>query len=190
MPSTTALATSNPLLPSSVLGDQKEPTVRACFPCLPSSTRCFTPQDIKQPDPIPAAGIQEAVGLMEAGRIYRYNVGSAEESVVSQCEKEIGAYTGHKYVVALNSCGSALFLALKCAGVMPGDKILTNAFTFTAVPSAIEVPLPPSLCIVTTPRALLPALGAGREEPSVGRGPSAPWNQGTRPTTVPPHTTD
>ena len=40
--------------------------------------------------------------------------------------------------MALNSCGSALFLALLCAGVQPGDKVLTNAFTFTAVPSAIH----------------------------------------------------
>ena len=42
-------------------------------------------------------------------------------------QKEISEYTGHDYVVALNSCGSALFLALLCAGVQPGDKVLTNA---------------------------------------------------------------
>ena len=46
--------------------------------------------------------------------------------------------SSHSAQVSLNSCGSALFLALKCAGVRPGDKVLTNAFTFTAVPSAIE----------------------------------------------------
>lgn len=57
---------------------------------------------------------------------------------MSLCEQEVAEYTGHKYCVALNSCGSALFLSLKCAGVKPGDKVLTNAFTFTAVPSAIE----------------------------------------------------
>ena len=86
---------------------------------------------------MPQEGIQEAVGLMESGSLYRYNVPDAN-SVVSLCEKEISDYTGHKYVVALNSCGSALFLALLCAGVQPGDKVLTNAFTFTAVPSAIQ----------------------------------------------------
>ena len=44
-----------------------------------------------------------------------------------------------KFCVALgvNSCGSAIFLALKASGVNVGDKILTNAFTFTAVPSSI-----------------------------------------------------
>jgi dTDP-4-amino-4,6-dideoxygalactose transaminase len=104
---------------------------------VPSKKTMLT-KNIKQADPIPEAGIVEAVKIMQQGKLYRYNVPTAEESVVSICEKEVGEYTGHKYVVALNSCGSALFLALKAAGVQPGDKVLTNAFTFTAVPSAIE----------------------------------------------------
>jgi len=105
-----------------------------------SATPAFTKmtKNIKQADPVPQAGIDEAVALMKTGTMYRYNVPDAESSVVSLCEKEISEYTGHKYVVALNSCGSALFLALLCAGVQPGDKVLTNAFTFTAVPSAIQ----------------------------------------------------
>ncbi|GMI35674.1 hypothetical protein TrCOL_g10789 [Triparma columacea] len=104
---------------------------------IPSKKTMLT-KNIKQSDPIPEAGILEAVKIMQQGKLYRYNVPTAEESIVSICEKEVGEYTGHKYVVALNSCGSALFLALKAAGVQPGDKVLTNAFTFTAVPSAIE----------------------------------------------------
>lgn len=95
-------------------------------------------KNIKAADPIPEAGIDEAVELMRTGKLYRYNVPDASSSVVSQVEVEVAAYTGHKYCVALNSCGSALFLALKCAGVQAGDKVLTNAFTFAAVPSAIE----------------------------------------------------
>jgi len=76
--------------------------------------------------------------LMKSGRLYRYNVQKAEESVVSQCEQEICDYTGHKYCVALNSCGSALMLLLKTTGLKYGDKVISNAFTFGAVPSAIE----------------------------------------------------
>lgn len=75
---------------------------------------------------------------MKTGRLYRYNVKSAEESVVSLCEKEIADYTGHKYCVALNSCGSAIMLMMKTTGLKPGGKVLSNAFTFGAVPSAIE----------------------------------------------------
>ena len=75
---------------------------------------------------------------MKTGRMYRYNVNSAEESTVSMCEKDLADYTGHKYCVALNSCGSALMLLLKTTGLEPGGKVISNAFTFGAVPSAIE----------------------------------------------------
>jgi len=95
-------------------------------------------KNIKATDAVPAAGIQQAVKLMESGKLYRYNVPTAQESEVSICEVEIAKYTGHKYCVALNSCGSALFLCMLAAGVKPGDKVLTNAFTFIAVPSSIH----------------------------------------------------
>lgn len=95
-------------------------------------------RDIKTPDPVPFEGQQGALELMQTGRMYRYNVKSAEESVVSLCEKEVTDYTGHKYCVALNSCGSALMLLLKTSGLEHGDEVISNAFTFGAVPSAIE----------------------------------------------------
>ena len=104
----------------------------------PTAKKTIITKNIKQADPIPVEGQEGALDVMKKGTLYRYNVPTAEESVVSLCEKELCDYTGHKYCVALNSCGSALFLALKCAGVKQGDKVLTNAFTFTAVPSAIE----------------------------------------------------
>lgn len=100
--------------------------------------RAYVTRDIKCPDPICETGQLAALEIMKSGRLYRYNVKKAEESVVSQCEKEIAAYTGHKYCVALNSCGSALMLLLKTTGLKHGDKVLSNAFTFGAVPSAIE----------------------------------------------------
>lgn len=100
--------------------------------------RTVITKDIKAPDAVPEAGIAQAVELMKAGRLYRYNVASASDSIVSLCEQEVAAYTGHKYCVALNSCGSALYLMLLAAGVKPGDQVLTNAFTFAAVPSAIH----------------------------------------------------
>ncbi len=100
--------------------------------------RAYVTRDIKTPDPIPVAGQEAALELMKTGRLYRYNIKADEESVVSQCEVEIADYTGHKYCVALNSCGSALMLLLKTTDLAPGGKVLSNAFTFGAVPSAIE----------------------------------------------------
>jgi dTDP-4-amino-4,6-dideoxygalactose transaminase len=89
------------------------------------------------PCPIPAAGIAAATALMESGRLYRYNSPSPAECPVCEVEERLKAYTGHRHCLALNSCGSALYLALLTAGAKPGDKVATNAFTFGAVPSAI-----------------------------------------------------
>lgn len=105
---------------------------------LTNPVRTTITRDIKTPDPVPQSGIDEAVSLMSSGRMYRYNVKDAASSTVSKCEVEIAEYTGHKYCVALNSCGSAITLMMKCAGLEPGDEVLSNAFTFGAVPSAIE----------------------------------------------------
>jgi dTDP-4-amino-4,6-dideoxygalactose transaminase len=100
--------------------------------------RAYVTRDIKTPDPIPVEGQEEALDLMRSGRLYRYNVHPGEDSTVSKCEQDIIAYTGHKYCVGLNSCGSALMLLLKTTGLQQGGKVISNAFTFGAVPSAIE----------------------------------------------------
>lgn len=101
------------------------------------------------PNPIPSKGIENAVKLMKNGMLYRYghidddinfdgdDSPHAEHSEVSKLELSLGEYTGHKYVIAVNSCGSAMFIALKAMGIQPNDKVFTNAFTFTAVPSSI-----------------------------------------------------
>jgi dTDP-4-amino-4,6-dideoxygalactose transaminase/ubiquinone/menaquinone biosynthesis C-methylase UbiE len=110
-------------------------------------------KSFKTPDPIPQRGIEQAIKLMQTGRLYRYNfsdnftnysqdddLNNEDEELateVAKLEYEFSLYTKHKYVVAINSCGSAIFLALKAVGVELGNKVLTNAFTFTAVPSSI-----------------------------------------------------
>jgi len=91
---------------------------------------------LSSPDPIPEAGIQKALELMSAGSLFRYQPGVLSE--VAQAEAAICEYTGFKYCVGFNSCGSALFIALKCLGVQPGEAVLANAFSFTAVPSSIH----------------------------------------------------
>lgn len=109
------------------------------FSAIPKTgTRTVINRDIKTPDPVPFEGQQAALELMQTGKMYRYNVKSAEESAVSQCEMAVAEYTGHKYCIALNSCGSALMLLLKTSGLEPGGEVISNAFTFGAVPSAIE----------------------------------------------------
>lgn len=92
---------------------------------------------LKRFKPIPDAGIEAAVAAMRAGDTFRYAMGSPDASQVSRFEREFAEHLGSRHAVAVNSCGSALFLALRGLGVRPGDAVLLNAFTFTAVPSAI-----------------------------------------------------
>lgn len=81
--------------------------------------------------------VEHVSRVLENGKLYRYDCKEPHESEVSLMEKEFAEYIGAKYAVAVNSCSSAIFLALLGAGVRPGAKVLVPAFTFTAVPSAV-----------------------------------------------------
>mmetsp|Transcript_100271 Transcript_100271/g.321548 ORF Transcript_100271/g.321548 Transcript_100271/m.321548 type:complete len:841 (-) Transcript_100271:157-2679(-) len=60
------------------------------------------------------------------------------DSPVSLCQIEVAAYTGFRYCVAANSYTSALFLALKAAGVGCGAHVLGNSVTSLQVPAAVR----------------------------------------------------
>merc|ERR1712224_1038336 len=75
--------------------------------------------------------------VMRGGRLFRYCATSAETSQVAQAEKEFAAMVNQKYALGVNSCSSAIMLALMAVGVEPGDQVITNGFTFTALPSTI-----------------------------------------------------
>lgn len=93
--------------------------------------------DLSQPPDIPEAGIARAHDLLRSGWLHRYGESMGDKSEVSLLEDEFAALVGARYCVAANSCGSTMFLALLCAGVKPGDKVLMNAFTLAPVPGAI-----------------------------------------------------
>lgn len=101
------------------------------------NNRTVLEKSLKLSDPVPEAGIERAVEIMRGGGMFRFDNPDGVEDEVSKAEVEIAEYMDFKYSVAMNSCGSCIFLALKAIGVQPGDKVLSNAFTFTAVPSAI-----------------------------------------------------
>ena len=94
--------------------------------------------DTKAFKPIPQSGIDLAVSKMNSGVMYRYQPKKKEDSITANFERSFANYMGVKHAVGTNSCGSAMFIALNIVGVQPGDKILTNAFTFHAVPSVIH----------------------------------------------------
>lgn len=94
-------------------------------------------KDLSASDPIPEAAIERAIALMRSGRLHRYGEQGTDYPDPSLLEQEYAAYVGSKYCVAVNSCGAAMFIALKALGVKAGDKVLTSSFTLAPVPGAI-----------------------------------------------------
>ncbi len=93
--------------------------------------------DLTQLEPVPPAGVEAALALMASGKLHRYSETGGKPSEVSALEAEFARELGVKYCVAINSCGGAMFVALKAAGVKPGDAVLSNCFTLAPVPGAI-----------------------------------------------------
>jgi dTDP-4-amino-4,6-dideoxygalactose transaminase len=91
-----------------------------------------------QQEAIPEAGIEAAVEVLRSGRLHRYNTLEGETAAATLLEQEYAAYMGQRYCLACTSGGYALHIALKAAGIQPGEPVLSNAFTLAPVPGAID----------------------------------------------------
>ena len=87
---------------------------------------------------IPQSGKDKVAELLDSGSLFRYGERQGGDSAVAQFERQFADFFGKKYAIAVNSGGSALFVALKAAGANDGDIVMLNAFTLAPVPSAIE----------------------------------------------------
>jgi dTDP-4-amino-4,6-dideoxygalactose transaminase len=76
--------------------------------------------------------IAEAVGKVIASG--RFILGPEGEAL----EHEVAAYLGVKHAVAVASGTDALHLALRAAGIGPGDEVITPSFTFIAAAEAVS----------------------------------------------------
>ena len=94
-------------------------------------TKSFTQQE-----PIPEEAVARVVEILRSGRLHRYNLAPGEESEAAALEREFAAWQGVRYCVACASGGYALHVALRAAGLEPGDKVLANAWTLAPVPGA------------------------------------------------------
>jgi len=93
--------------------------------------------DLTRQEAIPIEGIEAATALLANGKLHRYGEVGAKPSETSSLELEFAREIGAAYCVAMNSCGSTMFAALRASGVMPGDKVMSNCFTLAPVPGAI-----------------------------------------------------
>ncbi len=90
--------------------------------------------DVYDAEPIPASAREEIEALLASGDLFRYKADA--DSPVALLEQDFADFMGVPFALAVSSCSSAIFLALKAIGVEPGDWVLMPAFTFAAVPSA------------------------------------------------------
>ena len=90
-----------------------------------------------QQEPIPQAGIDAALVVMQHGRLHRYNTSGDEIAEAALLEEEFAQQTGAKFCLAVASGGYAMTTALRACGVRHGDAVLTNAFTLAPVPGSI-----------------------------------------------------
>ncbi len=70
-----------------------------------------------QQEPICQEAIDAAIGVLESGRLHRYNVVAGETSQVSQFELDFANYQGTKYCLACSSGGYALSITLKASRI-------------------------------------------------------------------------
>lgn len=94
-------------------------------------------RDLGAPPAVPEEAIAAAVALLRSGWLHRYGETLGDASDAALLEEEFAAHLGARHCVAVNSCGSAMYLALLCTGVRPGDRVLMNAFTLAPVPGAV-----------------------------------------------------
>ena len=100
-------------------------------------TEIFT-KPFTQQEPLPDEAITRVVEILQTGRLHRYNTAEGETSEASLLETEYAAFQGAKYCLAVTSGGQAMQIALRAAGLRPGDKILANAYTLAPVPGAMH----------------------------------------------------
>lgn len=56
---------------------------------------------------------------------------------VREFERELAAYTGARFVNAVNSCTAALHLCLRAWGIGPGDEVVVPVYTFSATATVV-----------------------------------------------------
>ena len=101
------------------------------------TTRFFT-RPFTQQEPISDDAINAATEVLKSGRLHRYNSISNELSEASLLEQEYASFQGSRFCLACASGGYAMSVALKAAGLIADEKVLTNMYTLAPVPGSIS----------------------------------------------------
>lgn len=80
---------------------------------------------------------QAVLEVLRSKKLFRYYGPYETKSKVAEFEKKFAAKAGTQYALGLNSCTSALLVALLASGVQPGDEVIIPAYTFVATAAAV-----------------------------------------------------
>merc|ERR1719240_557016 len=92
------------LAPRTVPGVASQAAAAAAAAASPAAGPVFS-KPLSTPDAVPMAGQLRAMELMSSGALFRYTPGVLSETALA--EEAICKYSGFKYSVGFNSCGSA-----------------------------------------------------------------------------------
>ncbi len=82
---------------------------------------------------VPHVGEEEILAVSESLRNKQLTTGPS----VAGLERKFAEYVGAPYAIAVNSCTSALRLALALAGLKPGAEVIVPTYTFTATAEVV-----------------------------------------------------
>ena len=76
-----------------------------------------------QQEPLDDSAIAAATEVLRSGRLHRYNTIPGERSKAAELEQAYAAYQGARYCLACASGGYAMAIALRAAGLVPGEAV-------------------------------------------------------------------
>lgn len=97
----------------------------------------------------------DSADLAEFEKIYNSRKWGVGGTKVPEFEKQFAEFHGANYGVCVNSGTSALYIALKAAGICPGDEVITTAYTFQATVVAILMTHAVPIFVDTAPDSFL-----------------------------------
>ncbi len=105
--------------------------------------------------PFPTWPVLDPTDLAEFEHIYNSRKWGVGGTRVPEFEKQFAEFHGANYGVCVNSGTSALYIALKAAGICPGDEVITTAYTFQATVVAILMTHAVPIFVDTAPDSFL-----------------------------------
>lgn len=126
------------MIPTTIVRANKGSAMSEANQTSPGSGPRHFEKSFTQQEPIAEAAIARAIEIMRSGRLHRYNVAAGELSEAALLEQDFSNFQGSRYCLACTSGGYALHVALRSAGLKPGEHVLANAYTLAPVPGAIH----------------------------------------------------